>query len=217
MELVTNYLIRPFSCFPNFFEISSATSVLFALPFYTLVLIVIHKNRKVSPLDSVFYKLVVCLGVVDVLQMLHMYVVVKFPGAGWFMDAYVFATDVDTWVDLSLYTNVSEAKLAFMAPPSRLFPTYGRCALTFFGGMQYFGVTLSSFNRFTAMCFWNSSWDDRVNSFVYFVLGVVRVCNVLRVPILQWIPAIGAPFEFHPGAGSTLDNLGFDNFTDLVN
>ena len=173
MEALFGFFIRPFACFPNFFLISSTMTVFFALPFYILTLVVIYRNSKIKPLDSLFFRLVLLLGIVDILQVVTIYLVVKAPGFGLFPGFYRFASGInfDEFINRTLqeHTRLNETTAAFgmwhRAPANRIFPTLGRCALTFVGGMQYFGITVTSFNRFTAMYFWNSTWQSRVPGF----------------------------------------------------
>ena len=170
MEPWFGFVIRPFACFPNFFALSSSITVYFALPFYILTLIVIYRNRKIKPLDSLFFRLVLCLGVADILQLVTMYAVVKAPGFGLLPGFYRFASGMGnsrflnrTLEQHAKLNHTTDAfKFSYYTPSYKIFPTLGRCALTFFGGMQYLGITLTSFNRFTSMFFWNSTRHSRV-------------------------------------------------------
>ena len=170
MEALFGTVLRPFACHPNLYATSMSLSLFFGLPVYTLTLMALYRNRKIAPLDSLFFRLVLCLGIIDILQVSAMYIVIKFPGIGWFTGFYIFANRID----VSALTNealkegnrkhneTTSFQKWVQSPVNEIFPTLGRCALTFFAGMQYFGVTLTSLNRFTSIYFWNSSRHSRV-------------------------------------------------------
>ena len=74
--------IKHFSCFPRIYNLTALCTIFFAVPFYIFMLFVLYKSRKIQPFDSVFYRLIFILGVIDLLSIGHMYFFLKLPNTG---------------------------------------------------------------------------------------------------------------------------------------
>ena len=151
--IVYTKFIRLFSCYPNMYSTSVYMLFFYAIPIYILVLIVLYKNRKIEPFDSIFFQnLVLPLGIVDILQVAHSYAFAKFPAFGWFSDFYIRVANITQAVD-GIY---------LQSPEGELFPSYGQFSAYTFGLCQYFGITLTSLNRFMALKLIASPVNDMV-------------------------------------------------------
>uniref|UniRef100_A0A914D458 Uncharacterized protein n=1 Tax=Acrobeloides nanus TaxID=290746 RepID=A0A914D458_9BILA len=123
---------------------------------YIIFIVSLLVFYSVSPLNSGFFALTLTLGVVDIFQMLHVYLFLRFPSFGWFTD--------------SIYLQL---------PP--LIVKYGSCAMWELACTQYLAVTAIAINRCSAIAFphgHKQRWRPRVaHSVVFFVLagGVIFV------------------------------------------
>ncbi|TMS34821.1 hypothetical protein L596_002335 [Steinernema carpocapsae] len=62
------------------------SAILFVMYIFFLITLVVY--RRSQPFRSVFFSLTLTLGVVDVLQMFHVYLLLKFPSFGWMTNSF---------------------------------------------------------------------------------------------------------------------------------
>ena len=136
-------LFRSLVCIPNLLKFSLFTTF-YAMPFYILVLIVLYRRRKIEPFDSPFFKIVFIMGIVDIIYIVHMYAFVKLPFIAIFKDFYKNALH---WSHTNGHPG--QNKTLWNVWPSY----YGFAMVQAFGMGQYFGISMTSLNRFMALAF----------------------------------------------------------------
>uniref|UniRef100_A0A1I7YXU6 Serpentine receptor class gamma n=1 Tax=Steinernema glaseri TaxID=37863 RepID=A0A1I7YXU6_9BILA len=130
------------------------SAFLFIMYIFFLITLVVY--RWSQPFRSVFFSLTLALGVVDVLQMFHTYLLLKFPSFGWMTN--------------SLYLNLPQSVVK-----------YGSCALWALAFNQHIAVFIIAVNRFSAIVVphgHNSRWSPfatRVANFLICFSGVFFV------------------------------------------
>ena len=150
-------LLRLFACHPNLYRTSICVTLVYALPIYILMLVVLLKNRKVEPFDSPFYRQVSLLGFVDILQVIQTYIFLKFPAFGTFSEFYTTHSHV-----ASENCNGEWQTYQKCSGSSEVLPNIAVFLLFLLGDGQYFGITLMSVNRFLAIAFPLSSVHNNV-------------------------------------------------------
>ena len=152
-------LIMNFSCFPNSFSVITVATLCFGIPIYIAMLVVLWRNRKTKPFDSLFYRLVFILGILDVLTVSNFYIFIKFPAFGFFLRFYenflnMEEVDADDYIKMRCLRNFGCRALAH----------YANFSTTVLGVLQIIGTTLISLNRFTALAFVTSSRHEMVRT-----------------------------------------------------
>ena len=152
--------IKLFSCFPRMYQIITIVSVPFAIPFYAFMLFVLFKSRNDQRFNGVFYRLVLILGVLDLLSIVHTYFFLKFPEVGnnFVLDFYmnVFDLNLDKNLSFSSSKQLHNFGRNEQCPPSFrcvFLAWYGYFSLLSIGMCQNIGITMTSLNRFTALAF----------------------------------------------------------------
>ena len=178
--------IKQFSCFPRIYTVSSAVTILLAIPFYIFTLFVLSKSRKIEPFNSVFYRLVFILGIVDLLYIGHAYIFVKLPETGFILGTYAQLLDVD--IDSDTYRRSGQDYHIDSCQKSRchFLATYGVMVMLSFGMCQYIGITMTSFNRFTALAFYASPRQAKVR-FYFRVLFLYCQSPSCRMAAKGWL------------------------------
>ena len=102
MMTILSTIIRPISC--NYWILMSCMTLIYATPFYAFVLIVLFRNRKSQNFNSIFYRIVFIMGIVDLLYIIHYYALVKLPAVGAFFDFYVRFARVPPYNETGRYS-----------------------------------------------------------------------------------------------------------------
>ena len=150
--------VKQFSCHPNLLHLTSGVTIFFATPFYLFLLFILLKNRKIEPYDSVFYRLIFLLGVIDLLSIAHTYFFLKLTEFPMFLAFYRGVFEMNSENEAIEYEELDCRK----SSRCRALATYGHVAVLMLGTCQYIGITMTSLNRFTALAFTFSPLQTKV-------------------------------------------------------
>ena len=153
-------LIGFFSCYPNMFTVPASVTVVFGVPIYIYLLIVLFLSRKTQPFDSIFYYQVRVMGVVDILYIVHTYIFLKLPDSGTLTKFYTNFMPISR--SYCPRDRVNSHDMLGCTKPYSIFPTYGQFMTVVLGFCQPSGITLISLNRLLETASPISEFNQRV-------------------------------------------------------